>query len=64
MLGIADDDPCDDVGLYNHEWDNPDALATIGTLTEDETREISAGVLSQEVPVQINRRVLDYDTLH
>ncbi|APZ92110.1 hypothetical protein Fuma_01714 [Fuerstiella marisgermanici] len=61
MLGIADDDPCDDVGLFNHEWDNPDALATIGTLTEAETREISNGVLAQEVPVEINKRVLDYD---
>ena len=61
MLGIHHNDPCDDVGLYNHEWDNPDALATIGTLTEAETREISSGVLAQEVPVQINRRVLEYD---
>ena len=61
MLGIAQDDPCDDVGLYNHEWDNPEALHTIGVLTEEETREISDGVLAQEVPVQINKRVLDYD---
>ena len=61
MLGIADSDSCDDVGLYNHEWDNPDALATIGTLSEAETREISNGVLAQEVPVQINKRILDYD---
>lgn len=61
MLGIADDDPCDDVGLFNHEWDNPDALATIGTLTKEETNEISNGVLAQEVDVQINKRVLDYD---
>lgn len=61
MLGIASDDPCDDVGLFNHEWDNPDALATIGTLSESETAEITDGVLSKEVPVQVNRRVLDCD---
>lgn len=61
MLGIADSDPCDDVGLFNHEWDNPAALATIGTLTKDETHEISGGVLSEEVEVQINKRVLEYD---
>ncbi len=61
MLGIAVDDPCGDVGLFNHEWDNPLALATIGTLSEKETSEISGGVLSMEVPVQINRRILDYD---
>ncbi len=61
MLGIAEDDPCMDVGLFNHAWDNPSELATIGTLTAAETREISDGVLSMEVPVQINRRILDYD---
>ena len=61
MLGIADGDPCNDVGLHNHEWDNPDALATIGTLTAAETRELSSGVLSMEVPVQINKRILDCD---
>ncbi len=61
MLGIADDDPCSDVGLFNHAWDNPAELSTIGTLTERETREISDGVLSMEVPVQINRRIHDYD---
>jgi nickel-dependent lactate racemase len=49
--------------LLNHEWDNPDALATIGTLTREETERISQGMLSLEVPVQINKRILDYDLL-
>lgn len=61
MLGIAADDSCSDVGLFNHAWDKPDELATIGKLTEAETRDISDGVLSLEVPVRINRRILDYD---
>ena len=61
MLGITDDDPCRDVGLFNHAWDNPAELSTIGILTKAETREISDGVLSMEVPVQINRRIHDYD---
>lgn len=61
MLGIASDDPCADVNLYNHAWDDPAELVTIGKLTEAETRDISAGVLSMEVPVQINRRIQDYD---
>lgn len=49
--------------LLNHEWDNPDQLLTIGRLTPDETREISGGLLSEEVPVQINAHILDYDAL-
>ena len=63
MLGIAQDDPCEDIALHNHEWDNDAALTTIGTLTEDETRELSGGDLVMEVPVEINRRILDCDVV-
>lgn len=52
-----------DVELINHEWDNPDALSTIGALTPEDTSRISNGLLSQEVPIQINKRVHDYDIL-
>lgn len=51
------------VELINHEWNNPAALDTIGTLTTEQTERISSGLLSQEVPVQINKRIHDYDTL-
>lgn len=51
------------LGLFNHEWDNPDRLVTIGALTAAETAELSDGRLSLDVPVEINRRVLDYDVL-
>ncbi|QDT33223.1 hypothetical protein Mal48_24760 [Thalassoglobus polymorphus] len=51
------------VELINHEWDNPDALDTIGTLTKADTERISDGLLSQEVPIQINKRIHDYDLL-
>jgi nickel-dependent lactate racemase len=50
-----------DVGLFNHEWDNPDALATIGTLTEDDVAELSGGLLREQVDVTLYKRVLDYD---
>jgi lactate racemase len=49
--------------LINHEWDNPDALETIGTLTREETSQVSGGLLAEEVPVKINKRILDYDLL-
>jgi nickel-dependent lactate racemase len=61
MLGIAADDPCSDVGLFNHAWDNPAELVQIGLLSKADTEELSSGALSEEVPVQINRRIHDYD---
>ncbi len=66
LLGISDEDRAGkfaDVGLFNHEWDNPDALTSIGELTKADVEEISDGLLSLDVDVQINAKIRDYDTL-
>src|SRR5690606_33203929 len=49
--------------LFNHEWDNPTALMTIGTFSKADTEEMSDGLLSVDVPVQINAEVGNYDVL-
>lgn len=53
------------VGLYNHAWDDPDTLKTIGTITEDQVKEIAGAVwhpsLGGDVPVRINRAALECD---
>ncbi|HEX4073385.1 MAG TPA: lactate racemase domain-containing protein [Planctomycetaceae bacterium] len=51
------------VRVFNHDWNNDAALVTLGTLSSAETRELSRGLLSLEVPVRINARVRDYDVL-
>jgi nickel-dependent lactate racemase len=51
------------VGLFNHEWDNPAALTTLGTIPADEIRTLSDGLFAMDVPVSIHRRVLDYDRI-
>ena len=51
------------VSLLNHEWDNPDALLSLGELPCPEAAELSRGTLPASVPVTINRRVTDYDLL-
>jgi nickel-dependent lactate racemase len=52
-----------DVGIYNHDWQNPDALSCIGTISADEIELLSEGKLRQSVQVTINKRVHDYDLL-
>jgi nickel-dependent lactate racemase len=52
-----------DVGIFNHEWDDPDALRPIGTITADQVEEISGGLMREDVPVALNRRIFDYDQL-
>jgi nickel-dependent lactate racemase len=49
------------VGFFNHEWDNPAALKEIGTLPAGEIARLTDGLFAMDVPVEINRRVFDYD---
>jgi nickel-dependent lactate racemase len=51
------------VQVYNHQWDAPEMLTCLGTITESETRRLSDGLLAEDVPVTLNRRILDYDLL-
>ncbi len=47
--------------ILNHHWQDPDHLTQLGTLTPEETASISAGLLSEEVPVKINACIHNYD---
>lgn len=53
------------VGLLNHTWDSPEALATIGTLPQEKIQAIAGDrwhpTLGGDVDVNINRAILDYD---
>ena len=51
------------VKLLNHAWDDLSALRKIGVITKEESRELSGGLLAEEVPVEVNARVFDYDQL-
>jgi nickel-dependent lactate racemase len=65
-LGIAGSSPSlggAPVGLFNHEWNNPSRLVSLGTLSASQTRELSAGLLDEDVPVTINARIMQYDLL-
>jgi len=49
--------------IFNHRWDLSDTFATLGTIPASETRALSKGMLSLDVPVRFNKRALDYDHL-
>lgn len=51
------------VQFFNHEWNNPAALKNIGTIPARDIEELSGGLFSMDVPVEINKRVFDYDQL-
>jgi lactate racemase len=49
--------------IHNHRWDLPETFAELGVIPAFEVHELSAGLLDIDVPVRINRLVLDYDVL-
>ncbi|HYE33426.1 MAG TPA: lactate racemase domain-containing protein [Methylomirabilota bacterium] len=51
------------VRFFNHAWDNPEALRNIGTIPAEEIRELSNGLFSMDVPVEVNKLLFNYDQI-
>src|ERR1044072_4224072 len=51
--------------LFDHRWDDPDELITLGELSADLVRELTGGLIDQAVPVSINKLLAPgvYDTV-
>jgi len=49
------------VRFFNHAWDDPADLTTVGTITAEEVRELTGGRFALDVPVEVNRRLFEYD---
>jgi nickel-dependent lactate racemase len=47
--------------VFNHRWDRPETFVTLGHIPAARIEEISDGLLSVDVPVRLNRLILDYD---
>ncbi|MDP9313610.1 MAG: lactate racemase domain-containing protein [Chloroflexota bacterium] len=51
------------VRIFNHRWDLPEMLHTIGTISKAEAERLTDGLLVDEVPVTLNRLIFEYDQL-
>jgi len=55
------------IGLLNHDWENPQALTQIGTLTKAHIQQIAGNLwhssLGDDTPININRKALEYDQI-
>ncbi len=47
--------------VFNHDWQNPAALAKIGTLSADQVNEITEGRFAMDIDVTVNKMIFDYD---
>jgi len=51
------------VELMNHRWDLNGDLTTLGEIPAHEVSALSDGLLNESIPVQLNRRILNYDLI-
>jgi len=49
--------------IFNHEWAKPETFVTLGTIPAREIKQLSTGLLEQDVPIAVNRLLVEYDHL-
>ena len=49
--------------IYNHGWSDAGNLRTIGIIPASDISQITDGLMAQDVPVTLNKLILDYDQL-
>jgi nickel-dependent lactate racemase len=51
------------VAFHNHTWNDPTSLRNVGTIHAEEIEALSNGLFALDVPVELNRRVFEYDQI-
>jgi lactate racemase len=51
------------VRFFNHAWDRPAELQAVGRISADDIQQWSGGLFAMDVPVEVNRRLFDYDQI-
>jgi nickel-dependent lactate racemase len=63
-LDISEEERRDRYGkvkFFNHAWDSPSSLRQIGSLASQDVSELTDGLFSMDVPVEINKLIFEYD---
>ena len=61
LYGIKNKETFSHSSFFNHEWDRQETFRRIGSLSPPEVERISEGLLREEVPIDINKKIFDYD---
>ena len=51
------------VEVLQHDWENPETLIHVGSISRGDMEKISQGLIREEIPVRINRHVLENDVV-
>jgi nickel-dependent lactate racemase len=58
---LESDGTCAGVPVVQHAWQDPQAIVRVGTIAREEVRSLSGGRLDGDIPVEVNRAVLEAD---
>ncbi len=61
-LGL-DETTATGVQIWNHQWDDPAQLVTVGEIPASRIAELTDGLMAETVPLTLNRRILEHDRL-
>ncbi len=50
-----------DTHIFNHHWEKPDNFVALGSVPAKEIEQLTGGLMSTDVPVSLNKIILDYD---
>jgi lactate racemase len=50
-----------DTNIFNHHWEDPATFANLGSIPAIEVEKMTSGRMSQDVPVTLNKLILNYD---
>src|SRR5947207_1818694 len=51
------------IRFFNHAWNDPSALKSVGVIPAGEISRLSSGLFAMDVPVHVNRMLFDYDQI-
>lgn len=62
-LGATASERPANTSVFNHDWERPEALTRVGTISAAAVEELTGGLLHDAIPVDLNRAILDCDHL-
>jgi nickel-dependent lactate racemase len=57
----VDDGRCGRSRIFNHDWSDPATFVSLGLIPAAEVGSLTGGRLAVDLPVKLNRRILDYE---
>lgn len=49
--------------IFQHRWENEDELEEIGVIKKEDIEDLTGGLLKEDIPVKINKKIFQYDEI-